>query len=251
MPRKSVLSEKSKIEEAVRFCSSVKECLEYLGLRAAGGNYKQFHAWCKRHNIIPPKGDNLSGFRNHSIRKTIPLDSLLTKDSKYSRYHLKKRLIKEGLLENKCYECGCLPEWNDKPLSLQLDHINGVANDNRLENLRLLCPNCHSQTATFAGKRYSQAEYHKLFCFHCKKPITKFATTGLCKKCCAIRSNFKKRKVKRPSKDELEKMIWEIPTSQLAHQLGVSDVAISKWCKSYGISKPPRGYWAKENQLKT
>jgi Zn finger protein HypA/HybF involved in hydrogenase expression len=68
-----------------------------------------------------------------------------------SRSHLKRRLIREHRLEAKCNECG-IADWNNKPLSLQLDHINGQAKDNRLENLRLLCPNCHSQTETFAGR---------------------------------------------------------------------------------------------------
>lgn len=62
-------------------------------------------------------------------------------------------ILREGLLEAKCYEEGCgLTEWRGKPISLQLDHINGDNFDHRIENLRLLCPNCHSQTETFAGK---------------------------------------------------------------------------------------------------
>lgn len=68
-----------------------------------------------------------------------------------SRYNIKLRLLKAGILTNRCEECG-LSEWRGKPLSIQIDHINGVRNDNRLENLRMLCPNCHSQTETFASK---------------------------------------------------------------------------------------------------
>jgi 5-methylcytosine-specific restriction endonuclease McrA len=59
--------------------------------------------------------------------------------------------VKENRLEYKCANCG-IKEWNNLPLSLQLDHINGVNNDHRLENLRFLCPNCHSQTDTYSGK---------------------------------------------------------------------------------------------------
>ncbi len=65
----------------------------------------------------------------------------------------KKRLIKEGYKESKCSECGNEGEWNDKHLELELDHINGDSRDNRLENLRILCPNCHSQTPTFRKKK--------------------------------------------------------------------------------------------------
>jgi 5-methylcytosine-specific restriction endonuclease McrA len=65
---------------------------------------------------------------------------------------LKSRLLKEKLIEYKCVKCGNTGEWQGEPLSLQLDHINGNNKDHRLENLRLLCPNCHSQTKTYSGK---------------------------------------------------------------------------------------------------
>lgn len=66
--------------------------------------------------------------------------------------HLKARLLKEGLLINRCSACGSPPLWQGKPLVLILDHVNGDRADNRIDNLRLLCPNCNSQQATFAGK---------------------------------------------------------------------------------------------------
>ena len=65
---------------------------------------------------------------------------------------MKSRLIKEEILEYKCALCGNTGEWQGQSLTLQLDHINGINNDNRLKNLRLLCPNCHSQTKTFSGR---------------------------------------------------------------------------------------------------
>ena len=66
-------------------------------------------------------------------------------------FRLKKQLVKEKLLEYKCSICS-LKEWLNQPISLQLDHINGIRNDHRLENLRFLCPNCHSQSETYAGR---------------------------------------------------------------------------------------------------
>jgi hypothetical protein len=68
-----------------------------------------------------------------------------------NRTHLKKRLIAAGLKQNQCEVCG-LTEWLAKPLSMALHHINGDGRDNRLENLQLLCPNCHSQTDNFSGR---------------------------------------------------------------------------------------------------
>jgi hypothetical protein len=87
----------------------------------------------------------------------IPLKDILITDSTYSRTNLKKRLLDEGLLINKCYIDGCLlahenPEWNGQPIVLVLDHINGICNDHRLENLRILCSNCNIQTDTFSNR---------------------------------------------------------------------------------------------------
>jgi hypothetical protein len=68
-----------------------------------------------------------------------------------SRSHLKKRLLRAGLLDNRCQRCG-IAKWHGNPLSLELHHVNGVGWDNRLENLALLCPNCHSQTDSWGGR---------------------------------------------------------------------------------------------------
>lgn len=89
----------------------------------------------------------------HTYTKLYDLDEILVDNSHYTNaHHLKKRLVSEGRLKYKCDICGNKGEWNGKPLSLQLDHKNGKHLDHRLENLRLLCPNCHSQTDSFSGK---------------------------------------------------------------------------------------------------
>ena len=81
-----------------------------------------------------------------------PLDEVLTENSTYSRTNLKKRLVNENLIEYKCACCGIGPEWNGKPMPLILDHINGVNNDNRLENLRFVCSNCDTQLDTYKSR---------------------------------------------------------------------------------------------------
>lgn len=80
------------------------------------------------------------------------IEKMFIENSAVGRNAVKRRLLSEGILENKCSECGLDPNWNGKPIVMVLDHINGVNNDNRVENLRLLCPNCNSQTPTFAGR---------------------------------------------------------------------------------------------------
>tara|TARA_B110000967_G_C18436654_1_gene341181 strand:- start:49 stop:483 length:435 start_codon:yes stop_codon:yes gene_type:complete len=77
------------------------------------------------------------------------------KHPQYPTNHLKNRLYVAGIKERKCEECG-IEEWNGKKIIHQLDHVNGISTDNRLENLKVLCPNCHSQTDTFCGKNKSR-----------------------------------------------------------------------------------------------
>lgn len=88
-----------------------------------------------------------------TIRNTIPVEEILAgKHPQYSTDLLKKKLYKANILHKKCVECGQGPTWRGKPLTLHLDHINGNPQDHRLENLRILCPMCHSQTSTYSGK---------------------------------------------------------------------------------------------------
>jgi 5-methylcytosine-specific restriction endonuclease McrA len=84
--------------------------------------------------------------------RSMPIELLLVGNRPYTkRSHLKQRLIEEGMLENRCAYCG-LTEWRGRPLTMQLHHKNGVGKDNRIENLELLCANCHSQTDTYGGR---------------------------------------------------------------------------------------------------
>lgn len=79
----------------------------------------------------------------------MPIEELLRRG--VSRYNVKWRLLRAGLLPNHCQVCG-LSQWRNQPLGMHIDHINGIKNDHRLENLRMLCPNCHSQTETYGGR---------------------------------------------------------------------------------------------------
>jgi hypothetical protein len=81
----------------------------------------------------------------------MPIEELLVVGRKTNRSHLKHRLLKEGLKENRCEWCG-LTEWRGKPLNMALHHVNGDGRDNRLVNIIFLCPNCHAQTPNYGGR---------------------------------------------------------------------------------------------------
>ena len=129
---------------------TIGDVLAYFGMRNHGSNYLTLRRRFEHEKIDFSKFN--CNFGRGQLKPVRPLSEVLVEHSDFHRTCLKKRLLKEGMLENKCYECGMLPEWNGKPLVMILDHINGVNNDNRIENLRLLCPNCNSQTDTFAGR---------------------------------------------------------------------------------------------------
>jgi 5-methylcytosine-specific restriction endonuclease McrA len=95
---------------------------------------------------------NQGGKGSNKGRQYHTADILLGNHPSYKTSMLKKRLVTEGILVYNCTSCGMGDEWNGDPIVLQLDHINGIHDDHRLENLRLLCPNCHSQTDTWCGR---------------------------------------------------------------------------------------------------
>lgn len=140
------------LSEAVKASKSVRDTCRYLGVPIIGGSYRKISAKIKELGLST---DHFNPFArpDRVDPKKIPLDDLLVKgDGKYASSRLRRRLIEEGRLKNKCVECGQGPEWFGEELTIQLDHINGDPTDNRIENLRLLCPNCHSQTKTFCGR---------------------------------------------------------------------------------------------------
>lgn len=140
--------------EIVRNAKSCSEILSKFGLSYKGGNYHTIRARIQYLGLDDnhiAKGVGANKGRKF-VREKIELEKVMVENSTFSRKHLKKRLLDEGIFQEKCYKCGLNNEWKGERLVMILDHINGIPNDNRRENLRMLCPNCNSQTATFAGR---------------------------------------------------------------------------------------------------
>lgn len=152
-----------KFKEAVVNSYSWNEVSRKLQVHSTGERNRQYKRLCAELNLDYSHIKGLRWFQRERVPENfkwgnrIPLEEILTENSIYKggSNHIKNRLIKASLLENKCSLCGNEGEWNGLKLTLQLDHINGISSDNRLENLRILCPNCHSQTRTYGAKKRS------------------------------------------------------------------------------------------------
>lgn len=143
--------------------------------------------------------------------------------------NLRQKLLKVGVPYS-CTICG-ISEWEQKKLTLHVDHIDGDRYNSTQENLRFLCPNCHSQTATYAGKRSAELRvvYKRVGnCLHCGN---KTAGGNICMPC----SSRRKRRASWPSKEELERMIKDSSMLAIGKAFGVSDAAVRRWCVTYGI----------------
>ena len=215
------------------------------------------------------KGKVNSGVK-HNEKK---VEDYLTTNSYVKADRLKWKLFSAGLKEYKCEKCG-RTHWEGEQISLQLHHINGDNTDNRLENLQILCPNCHSQTDNYCGanNRHDNVS-KKYYCRCCGKEMDK-TQTGLCEECyealvagklditrmlphprvrhygvcidcgkqidrhstrCDECSKKLQRKVERPSKEELSQLLQESNFSAIGRTYGVSDNAVRKWCKYYNL----------------
>jgi hypothetical protein len=135
------------LEQALVGAQSVAHVLRNLGVPARGASYASIRSAAAEFGLELPATPKPNPPGTRALCEILVEGSTYT-DSSY----LKKRLIVAGLLEEVCVKCTQGPRWMNEPLVLTLDHINGIPDDNRLENLRLLCPNCHSQTPTFGGR---------------------------------------------------------------------------------------------------
>ncbi len=158
MPRKSKLNNEDALRKAFEKSTTYGKVLTSMGLSKSSNNYSTLHYYIKKYNIdvshLQSNKERYAGILKYNNSRKIPLKDIIenNKHPLYNTGNLKQRLIKEGIILNKCAICGIPPTWNDKPLVLQLDHIDGVKTNHRLSNLQLLCPNCHTQTKTFAGR---------------------------------------------------------------------------------------------------
>jgi hypothetical protein len=132
----------------------IKVCNESISMAQAcaklGLHFNTFKRYAKMFGCYNPNPSG-KGMKKKSVPKKALLDILSGEHPEFQTFKLKNRLIREGLMKNECSLCG-VTNWCDKPLNMELDHIDGNRTNHSLKNLRMLCPNCHAQTDTYRSK---------------------------------------------------------------------------------------------------
>jgi hypothetical protein len=245
---------KEEFEAIVRNCLSIADVCRSFDIVAIGGNYKTIKSKILLWNVdishFTGQGWNV-GKRFQPFCKRIELEDILIENSTYTNSdRLKNRLISEGYKKYECEGDDChINTWHGNKISLELHHANGNNTDNRIENLKLLCPNCHSQTENFRGSNNKSS----LNCFRknkfekyrdCKPEIVlkqqKIKEQNFCKcgeiikrgsNMCVKCYRIAERRIERPENEKLLDDIKLLGYCATGRKYGVSDNAIRKWLK--------------------
>lgn len=218
--------------ELIRRSSSIKDVVFSLGYNSNSGETNLlFHKRCEELGI-----DWKKEFRTKNCNKTKRTEeNVFCEDSTADQATLRAWYVKGEYSEYKCSICN-ISEWNNKELTLRLDHINGHNHDNRLDNLRWVCPNCDSQLDTYCGKNVKYRVWKKgNYCIDCGEKITNKRGVKRCVKCFKKKQHENRKVVNRPSKEQLLEKLTKSNFVQVGKEYGVTDNAVRKWCESYGM----------------
>ena len=224
---------KEQVKKFVEESESISDVLVKIGYAKSGAAFRQFLKFSKDNNIdvskllLPKKSKGGGG-----IRTAKSIEEVAVENSTFDRASLKAKILKLGLKKYECEECGQPPMWRGKEIHLILDHINGINNDHRLENLRFLCPMCNATLDTHGGK--NNRVYKS--CEECGGKYygvnDKFCSMKCSSKYIA-RLNKKDRKAIRPKFADLMIEIEETNFVAVGKKYGVTDNTIRKWVRYY------------------
>lgn len=217
----------------IKNSKSRAEVLDKLKMRKSGASFKIINRRIKNDEL------DISHFitGGHSGNsKRICNEELFTYLDRDRSSVIRNRIIKDKILQYKCQKCGVEDKWLNEIIILELDHIDGDRFNNKLENLRFLCPNCHSQTETFCGKRKKVKQLRKCSCGNI---INKFYKKD---NCAACQAKINESLIK-PSLEQLKLDIYTLDAEKLKKKYHVRISKIKNWCLEYNIEYPHKNYW--------
>jgi hypothetical protein len=233
---------RAELEAAVAGARTMSETLRALGLRAAGGNFATFRKSTRQWGISTAHFDARDVLRERARRRPrtpIRLEQVLVEHSAYNRAQLKQRLFDAELKQRHCEFCGQDEQWRGARMALILDHVNGVGDDNRFENLRILCPNCAATLDTHCARK-NRIVREPIECARCGTSfVPRFDEQRYCSRSCGSRwlrppdSHDHLRRVERPPYEELVAAVQADGFSAVGRHYGVSDNEIRKWIRRY------------------
>jgi hypothetical protein len=220
---------------AIAASLSFTEALRRLGKCPTGGANHVLKKWTVTWGIPTDHFDPYATSRGRLVKTRIPLEDILVVGSTYHRGKLKERLFEAGLKTRHCELCGLGELWQGRRFSLILDHVNGVSTDNRIENLRVVCPNCAATLDTHCGRKLRLDQRECLLCGTSFQP--KYADHRYCSAWRGRRHmrgpRLEARKVERPPYEQLKAEVEAMGYCTVGRKYGVSDNAIRKWMRSY------------------
>lgn len=216
------------LKNAIERNTSISGTLRDIGVVPTGGNFKHFHRLVKRYGLDTSHFLGKASSVGPKEYRRKPLKKILVANYTYNlKHNIKERIVQAGLLKWCCAGCN-IDSWttticpNDTKITLQLDHINGDPTDNRIENLRFLCPNCHSKTNNYCGKKNRKPDK---IC-RCGKKMCRKSLS--CMSCV-----IKKTKIEWPSVTNIKKKLEIMSCEALARELGVCSNSIRKRLLKY------------------
>jgi hypothetical protein len=225
------------LRNAIRLALCWRDVLRLVDLGLRGNNTRTVQKYARLWDISTEHFDVAEVKRRANRRRSRPLSDILVEHSSYSRGSLKRRLFEEGLKDRRCELCGQGEQWHGRRLALILDHVNGIADDNRLENLQIVCPNCAATLDTHCGRNPVLARPRR--CLVCDAEfMPRHTRHRYCSRACFGRANGARtagvpqpalRKVERPPYEVLMAEIAKSGFSAVGRKYGVSDNAVRKW----------------------